>query len=79
MRVLTKDDTLITLTRIGEAGKECGSARLFGRTETGHKITITADDIKCFYGSIILPPDDVPTQPTCILTKNQPFGKPDVT
>lgn len=57
MRVLTKDDTLITLIRIGEADKECGSDRLFGRTETGRKITITADDIKCFYGSIVLPPD----------------------
>ena len=53
MKLLTKDERLLTVLQIGELSKEgCseekGTTTIKCRTETGRKVTIQQDEVKCF-------------------------------
>jgi len=50
MRILTKDNRLLQLLRIGDPDKD-GCANLYCETEEGKKVTVTWNDIQLSFGS----------------------------
>jgi hypothetical protein len=51
MKILTKDNRLLTLCSIGKADIEVGSDKITCRDENGKKVIITWSDVALAFGS----------------------------
>lgn len=64
MRLLTKDNRLLTLLSIGEPNAKSGlvpnkgSTQLQCKTDNGKRLIISVHEVACFLGSYIFPLDN---------------------